>query len=429
MAERRITIGALARVEGEGGLTLRIGERGVESAALRIFEAPRFFEALLRGRAATEAPEITARICGICPVAYLMSASLAVERAWGVTVTPEIAALRRLLYCGEWIQSHVLHAAMLHAPDFLGLPDAVQMAAAEPETVRTALRLRRVGTALMEAIGGRAVHPVNIRVGGFFRAPDHATLAALAGELAWGAEAARDLALRFARFDFPQAETGAPLLSLGRAGTYPILEGRIVSSDGTDIAQAAFRSHVAESQVAHSTAMQGHAPDGSPVLTGPLARYANNWAHLSPSCRETAAAAGLGAVERNPFRSILVRMIETQYACEEALRLVRSYVPPDPAHVPVTPGPGLGAACTEAPRGLCWHRYAIDDEGRIASAVIIPPTALNQRAIEADIAAVAQRNLALDDDGLRTCCERAVRNHDPCISCATHFLKLTVERV
>jgi coenzyme F420-reducing hydrogenase alpha subunit len=429
MAERRITVDALARVEGEGALDIRIGPAGVERVALRIFEAPRYFEALLKGRDAAEAPEITARICGICPVAYIMSASQAVEAAWGVTITPEIAALRRLIYCGEWIQSHVLHAAMLHAPDFLGLPDAVSMARDHPELVRDALRLKKLGNALMAAVGGRATHPVNTRIGGFFRAPEAETLSALVPELEWGIDAARRMALAFADFDFPAREMDYRFVSLVHPRLYPILEGRIGSSDGLDVPVAAFAGEIEETQAPHSTALHARMRDGAPYLVGPLARYANNVERLTETCRETAAAAGLGPVERNPFRSILVRMVEVQYACEEALRLIRAYAAPDPPHVPATPAAGVGCGATEAPRGLCWHRYAIGADGRIEAARIVPPTAQNQARIEADLAAVAADHLALPDDALRALCERAIRNHDPCISCATHFLTLRVERV
>jgi coenzyme F420-reducing hydrogenase alpha subunit len=429
MTERRIEVNALVRVEGEGALKIRIGPDGLEALEFRIFEAPRFFEALLRGREATEAPEITARICGICPVAYIMSASQAVERAWGIEITPAIHALRRLLYCGEWIQSHVLHAAMLHAPDFLGLPDAFLIAQERPGFVRKALRLKKLGNTIMETIGGRAVHPVNTRIGGFYRAPEPERIAALVPEIAWGAEAARELALEIAGFDFPEMEGDYTFVSLVHPEVYPILEGRIGSSRGLDIDVAAFPEHFLEEQLARSTALHGRMRDGTTYLVGPLARYANNAARLPESCRETAEAAGLGPVERNPFRSILVRLVEVQYACEEALRLARAYAAPAPAHVDAPPRAGTGHGCTEAPRGICYHRYAIGADGRIETADIVPPTAQNQPRIEADLAGVVARNLDLDDEALRARCEQAIRNHDPCISCATHFLDLRVERV
>ena len=428
MTERTIRVDALARVEGEGALHIRLRGGELESVEFRIFEPPRFFEALLRGRPAADAPDITSRICGICPIAYIMSASEAVEQALGIGTTAEIAALRRMIYCGEWIQSHVLHAAMLHAPDFLGLPDAMQIALAEPELVRTALRLKKLGNTLMEVIGGRSVHPVNTRIGGFFRAPDPARIAALIPELDWGAAAARDLALAFAKFDFPEDEGDYTFVSLVHPEEYPILEGRIGSNRGLDIGKDEFPQVFSESHVARSNALHSHMPDGSSYMVGPMARYANNFARLPQVCQETAREAGLGPVERNPFKSIVVRMIEVQFACLEALRLARSYVPPEPAHIEAAPRAGAGFGCTEAPRGICHHSYLLDDEARIVSAAIVPPTSQNQPQIEADLARIIRRSLDLDEDALRHRCEQSIRNYDPCISCATHFLKMTVER-
>lgn len=428
MAERTITLDALARVEGEGTLDLTIRDGAVAHCAFRIFEPPRYFEALLRGRAASEAPDITSRICGICPVAYVTSACQAIEAGWGIEVSPEIHALRRLLYCGEWIQSHVLHAAMLHAPDFLGLNDAIEIARVAPDTVRRALRLKAVGSRLMEVIGGRAVHPVNTRLGGFFRAPERDAIAALIPELEWAVGAARALALEFSRFDFPDDSGDYLFVSLVHPETYPILEGRIGSSEGLDIPVSAFHDHFCEDQVDHSTALHGHMRDGRRYMVGPLARYANNFTQLSETARETASDCGLGPIVNNPFRSIIVRMVETQYACEEALRLARGYVPPDPAAVPVRPRAATGEGCTEAPRGICHHRYRTDGDGLILEATIVPPTSQNQPQIEADLARIAQANIDLGDDALRHRCEQAIRNYDPCISCATHFLKLRVDR-
>ena len=428
MAERIIEVDALARVEGEGALHVRIRDGKLESVAFRIFEPPRFFEALLRGRMAHEAPDITSRICGICPVAYIMGASQAVERAAGVQVTPAIHALRRLLYCGEWIQSHVLHVAMLHAPDFLGMPDAMSIARDRPDLVRTALRLKKAGNAIMEVIGGRPVHPVNTRVGGFYRAPDRAAVAALLPELDWAIGATRDLARAFAAFDFPADHGDYHFVSLVHDETYPILEGDLGSSRGLSFPVEAFQTHVVEEHVERSTALHGRLRDGSAYLVGPLARYANNSERLSEGCRETAAEIGLGPAVTNPFKSILVRLVEVQYAFEEARRLAAAYAPPDPAFVEVPPRAGTGHACTEAPRGICYHAYRVDDDGRIETATIVPPTSQNQPQIERDLARTVAANLELDDEALRRRCEQTIRNYDPCISCATHFLKLTVER-
>ena len=428
MTERVIEVGALARVEGEGALFVKLKGAEVERCEFRIFEPPRFFEALLRGRDAADAPDITSRICGICPIAYVMSASLAIEAVAGVQVTPQIADLRRMIYCGEWIQSHVLHAAMLHAPDFLGMHDAMAIAVEQPELVRKALRLKKLGNSLMEVVGGRSVHPVNTQLGGFYSAPRPEAVAALIPDLEWGVAAARELTLDFAGFDFPDDEADYTFVSLREEGRYPIMGNRIVSNRGLDIHVSRFNEHFLEEHVARSNALQGRMRDGSPYLVGPLARYANSYDQLSDSCRETAEVVGLGRVVRNPFKSILVRMVEVQYAIEEALRLARAYTPFDPPAVEVPAVAGEGHGATEAPRGICYHRYRLDGDRKISEAQIVPPTSQNQPQIEADLARVVAANLGLSDADLRWRCEQTIRNYDPCISCATHFLKLTVER-
>lgn len=429
MTERTIQVDALARVEGEGALYVKINGDVVEKVEFRIFEPPRFFEAFLQGRLATEAPDITSRICGICPIAYIAGASQAVERAAGIEVTPEIRSLRRLLYCGEWIQSHVLHAAMLHAPDFLNMHDAMAIAKEHPDLVRTALRLKKAGNTIMEVVGGRSIHPVNTRVGGFYKAPEAASVAAIVEELEWCAQAARGLALEFAKFDFPDDDHDYHFVSLVHDTEYPILEGDLGSNRGLSFPVEEFLDHVTETHVARSNALQGSLKDGSAYLVGPLARYANNFDQLSDSAKETADMAGLGRVETNPFKSILVRLIEVQYAFEEAARLAREYVPPSPSFIDVPVRAGVGHACTEAPRGSCYHSYEVDDEGRITKAVIIPPTSQNQPQIEVDLGRTVAANLTMADDDLKWRCEQTIRNYDPCISCATHFLKLTVDRV
>ncbi len=426
---RVIKVDALARVEGEGALYVRVRDDLIEDVKFRIFEPPRFFEALLRGRPYSDAPDITARICGICPIAYMLGASRAMEDALGVVLDAPLEDLRRLIYCGEWIESHVLHAAMLHAPDFLGMPDAFAFAKANPDAVKAALRLKKLGNTILEAVGGRAVHPVNLAVGGFYRAPKKHELQALLPEIEFGIEASATLAKAFAGFDFPDFDYDYTCVSMRSDKAYAIEEGRLVSNRGLDIPVAAFPDHFFEEHVAHSNALHGRMRDGSPYLVGPIARYNNNAGQLSPAARDLAREIGLGATVTNPFKSILVRMVETFHACEESLRIVAGYEEPERARMPIEPRAGKGSGVTEAPRGICWHSYELDDEGRIVGATIVPPTSQNQPQIEADLAGVIARNLDLDDEALKWRCEQTIRNYDPCISCATHFLDLTVDRV
>jgi sulfhydrogenase subunit alpha len=419
----------LARVEGEGAMYVKLEGRTVAEVKLRIYEPPRFFEALLRGRAFTEAPDITARICGICPVAYQMSAARAMEDACGVAIDAgPLRDLRRLIYCGEWIESHSLHVYMLHAPDFLGYPGAVEMAREHREIVEQGLQMKKAGNAVMALVGGREIHPINVRVGGFYRAPTRAQLRPLVDPL----ERARETALATTRWaatlPFPALECAPELLALSDPDAYPIDRGRIVSDGGLDIAPADFDAHVVEDHVEHSNALHARIRERGTYLTGPLARYALASQALWPLAREAAREAGLAPVCRNPFQSIVVRAVELVQACDEALAIIAAYEEPDAPAVEVIPRRAVGHGATEAPRGLLYHRYEIDEDGTIIDARIVPPTSQNQLAIEQDLRAVVERHLDLPDEQLRLRCEQAIRNHDPCISCATHFLRLTVER-
>lgn len=423
---RTIRVSALTRVEGEGALHVELRDGVLERVELNIYEPPRFFEAFLRGRAYTEPPDLTARICGICPVAYQLSACNAIEDACGVTLDRELVELRRLLYCGEWIHSHALHIYMLHAPDFLGAPDIIAVARDHREAVERGLALKKAGNAVMELVGGRAIHPINVRLGGFYSVPTRVAMNALAEKLRHALDHALATVAWVAGFDFPDIEVDNELLAL-TGDRYSIEDGVIARSAGPGFEVAHFSEHVRETQVPHSTALHSTL-DGRPHLTGPLARYSLNHAKLSPLAREVAASAGLGVQCRNPFRSIIVRAVETVYAVEEALRIIGEYQPPARTHVEVQARPGVGHGVTEAPRGLLYHRYRIDEDGLIADAVIVPPTAQNQGAIEGSLAQVVMADAGLDDAALTAMCERSIRNYDPCISCATHFLTLTVDR-
>jgi len=428
MARKTIKVDYLARVEGEGGLKVVVRDGKVESAKLSIFEPPRFFEAFLRGRAFTEAPDITARICGICPVAYQMSAVHAMENALGVTVTGPLRDLRRLLYCGEWIESHTLHIYMLHAPDFLGYAGAIEMARDHGDVVRRGLALKKAGNEIMTLLGGREIHPINVRVGGFYRVPRKGELEPLAERLKWARDAALETVRWTAGFEFPERERDYTFVALRHEDEYPFNEGRIVSNRGLDIAASAYDEHFEESHVARSTALHSRLRDGGSYLVGPLARYSLNFDRLSPLAQQAAHEARLGPTCTNPYRSIVVRAIEVLHACDEALRIIAAYDEPEQPSVAVEPRAGTGFAATEAPRGLLYHRYRLEADGTIAQARIVPPTSQNQASIEEDLANFIGGFLDLPDEALRQRCEQTVRNYDPCISCSTHFLRLEIDR-
>ncbi len=428
-ADRTLVTTGLARVEGEGSMYVRVAGGAVEEVRLDIYEPPRFFEAFLRGRAYTEPPDITARICGICPVAYQTSACQAIEAACGASLPAGLAGLRRLLYCGEWISSHALHIYMLHAPDFLGYPGAVEMARDHRAIVERGLALRRTANAIMATLGGRSIHPVNVRVGGFYRVPTPAELRPLAEQLRTTLDLAVETVRWVAGFEFPDFSCDHELLALRDPGVYAIERGTLVTSGGREFTAAQFEEHVIEEQVPHSNALHARlAGLAGSYFTGPLARYSLNSPWLPPAAAESARAAGLGPTCRNPFQSIVVRAVEVVCAVEEAIRLIEDYERPDQPSVPVEPRAGTGHGVSEAPRGVLYHRYALDAAGDVVSAKIVPPTSQNQAAIQDDLRGFVADRLDLDDQALTHQCEQAIRNYDPCISCATHFLSLRVDR-
>ena len=423
----RIRVDYLSRVEGEASLVIRMRDASVASVRLKIFEPPRLFESLLHGRPYSEVPDITSRICGICPVAYQMSAVHALERIFGVTVDPQIRALRRLLYCGEWLASHTLHVFMLQAPDLYGLHDFIELAKDHPDFAHEALRLKKAGNRIMTLLGGREIHPVGTVTGGFSRLPAMADLAALREELLWALEAAVVKTRFFAAFEFPEFEQDYEFVSLSHPFEYPMNEGRLVSNRGLDIDASEYERAFIEKQVRHSTALHSHIRGRGAYLLGPLARLNLNFEKLSKLARETAIQCGLRPPCRNPFKSILVRMIEVVYALDEAIRIIENYQPPASPRADFAVRAGAGCAITEAPRGLLYVRYGVHADGTVESARITPPTSQNQKQIEQDLAAYAEGIVSLPPAELGAKCEQAVRNYDPCISCATHFLKVEVQ--
>jgi sulfhydrogenase subunit alpha len=428
-ADLRFQVQNLTRVEGEGSLHLLVRDGQVAEARLQIFEAPRYFEALVVGRTPDEVLDIVSRICGICPVAYQMSAVHAFEDLFGVEVDPATRALRRLLYCAEWMESHALHIYLLHAPDFLGYPSAVELATDHRQLVADGLRLKQIGNRLLTQLGGRAIHPVSVRVGGWSRAPRRRELAAMQSDLHEALRLARatvDVALGL---EPPTFEREPRLVALHHPREYPLNEGRIVSSDGLNLAPQAWGEAFHEVQVPWSNALQARTAAGLPYLLGPAARIVLDHGQLHPVARDALESSGaLESIRLNPYRSIVARAVELVHAAAEAVEIVDAYVPPAEPAVAWAPRPGIAAWATEAPRGLLFHRYEVGEDGKVAAATIIPPTSQNQAAIEADLATFAPRVLGLPMDAATHSLEQLIRSYDPCISCATHFLDLTVQR-
>ncbi|MGD2126864.1 MAG: Ni/Fe hydrogenase subunit alpha, partial [Desulfobacteraceae bacterium] len=397
-SRKPIKVDYLARVEGEGGLTIKFKGDDVVDAKLNIFEPPRFFEAFLRGRTYLEAPDITARICGICPIAYMMSSIQAMESGFGIQVEGHLRALRRLIYCGEWIESHVLHIYMLHAPDFLGYQDVVQLAKDYPDVVQRGLQLKKLGNDIIALLGGREIHPINVRVGGFYRVPTKQELAPLVDRIKRARDAAYDTVRWVATFSFPDFEQDYEFVALRDPQTYAVMEGDLVSNKGLDIHISEFENHIQEEHVRHTTSLQAAIKGRGAYLVGPLARFNLNFNKLSSLAQEAAREADLKPMCLNPFKSIIARSVETLYACEESLRIISEYEMPDKPSIELEPHATIGYGCTEAPRGILWHRYQVDEEGIIQDARIVPPTSQNQKIMESDLLHFVKKNADLPVD-------------------------------
>lgn len=424
-----IQVPALARVEGEGGLYIGLQDGKAVEIRLDIYEPPRFFEGFLHGRFLQEVPDITARICGICPVAYQMSSATALEKALDITVSPEVYALRRLMYCGEYIESHALHIYMLQAPDLFGKESAFELAAIAPDVVKNALRLKKIGNQILSAIGGRSVHPVNVCVGGFYSWPDKAKLKALLPELKWGLQASIDCVNWAVTLPYPELDVDYEFVALHHPNEYGVINGEVWSSKGRKLSVAEYEQGYIEQHVKHSNALHGHTMDGTTYLVGPLARLALNHEQLLPAAQKALKATKIKLPMRNPYKSLIARAIELVQFYEEAIQIVEAYDPQGPAHVELKLKAGEGAGASEAPRGLLYHRYKVDENGLVQFAKITPPTAQNLPRIEADLFAMAPKIVKLPEAEATRTAEHLVRAYDPCISCATHFLKLKVEDV
>ena len=424
---KNIEVPALARVEGEGGLYIGLENGKAVEIRLDIYEPPRFFEGFLKDRFLQEVPDITARICGICPVAYQMSSAYALENALGVKISPQARALRRLMYCGEYIESHALHIYMLQAPDLLGKESALELAVDAPEVVKTALRLKKIGNELLKAIGGRSVHPVNVCVGGFYSWPDAKSLKDLLPDLEWGLNASLDTVKLALTLPYPDLEIDYEFVALHHPDEYGVIEGEIWSSNGRKLSIAEYENGYIEEHVKHSNALHSHTVDGDTYLVGPLARLNLNHEQLMPNAKKALADSGIQLPLKNPYKSLIARAIELVHFYEEAIKLINEYRPTGPAHVELKLKAGEGAGATEAPRGLLYHRYKIDGNGMVQFAKITPPTAQNLPRIEADLFALTPKIVSLPEAEATLTAEHLVRSYDPCISCATHFLKLKVE--
>ena len=416
----------LARVEGEGGFTVRIENGKITGLNVRIFEAPRFFESFLEGRPFDDVVDFTARICGICPVAYQMTSVHAIEKIFGVELSLPVRQLRRLMYCGEWIESHALHVYLLHGPDFYGLESAFS-GKKYLEIAKTGMRFKQLGNDILALLGGRPVHPVSVRVGGFYKVPDGKALSGLLPDIE-RCYAESLGGIRWASsLPFAARSRDAEFVSLVHPEEYPFNEGDITSTEGLKEPAEDFLGSLQEYQTEHSTALYSGIKRGSSVssyVLGPVSRLNLNHQKLPQEITGVMKDAGITLPIKNNQMGIIARSVEIAYSFHEAMRIIRDYETPDGPCAEFEPRAGTAVWATEAPRGTLIHRYELDEKGYVRRCSILPPTSQNLCQMEKDIYGFVEANIEKPTDFIRKETEKIMRAYDPCISCSVHVVKV-----
>ncbi|MGQ9479082.1 MAG: Ni/Fe hydrogenase subunit alpha, partial [Thermoproteota archaeon] len=390
------------------------------------FEAPRFFEAFLNGRKALELPELTSRICGICPIAHVITAAKAVENALDISLDERTIVLRKALAFSGIMQSHALHIYFLAAPDFLGYPSAIAAYKDLAEVVRRGFRLKRVANMVSEYIGGRAVHPVTLTVGGFTRPPPAERLDEVRKALEDSLQDAWETVKLVSGFKYPEFKPNHVNVALSGDG-YAINEGNVKTSRGEYFDARSYRKYVSEEQVPHSNTKRSSLMDAGSFEVGPISRFNLNYDSLCETAKEAAESIGLKPPVMNPFKSTIVRAIEIIQAIEEMRSILKDGVNVPTARIP-SMRQASGAAVTEAPRGLLYHSYSFDRDGRVTYSDIVTPTAHNSWRIEEDVFELTPSVHTLDDEDLKKIFSMLVRAYDPCISCSVHAFTVRIIR-
>ena len=420
-----IEIHHLTRVEGHGNITVDIRNGAILQCDLEVIEAPRFFEAMLRGRPYAQAPRLASRICGICAVAHATASIRAIESALGIHPSDQTDLLRRLNFCAEILDSHILHAYMLVAPDLLGAGSIIPLSVERPEVVFRALRMKQVAGQICAVVGGRHTHPIAMTVGGFTHLPSRAELMELLDRLEAMAPDVEATVELFAEMAFPDFERDTEYVALQEKDGYGLVDGCIASSDGGTWPVEEYRGLVNEHQTSHSTAKHARHSRQS-YMVGALSRFNLNHRKLHPSAQAAANRLQLRPICRNPFMITTAQVVELVHYHEEALRIIRQLLEQgiqveelvEPAGLS---GEGVGAC--EAPRGTLYHHYVIRN-GAIVDANCVIPTGQNLANIEADMRELAPQIWDRPREEITLALEMLVRAYDPCISCATHMVEV-----
>jgi coenzyme F420-reducing hydrogenase alpha subunit len=423
-----IKVHHITRVEGHGNIVVDTSNGEIKECRFEVVEAPRFFEAFVRGRPYYEVNHITSRICGICAVGHSTTSAMATEKALEVKLTEQAELLRKLNFHGEIIDSHVLHTYYLVAPDFFGVGSVIPLVDTHREVVERALRIKKLSGDLCAMIGGRHTHPCALVVGGFTHTPTEGELRAMRQRLV-DARADMDATVDvFSTLDWPEFERETEYISLTKDDEYAFVGGMIKSSDGFTYAVEDYKKVTNEEMVPFSTAKWTHHNRDS-YMVGALARFNNNFDQLHPQAKKAAAKLGMKPQVTNPFLNSGAQVVEMVHCVEDSIEIIdellaRSLEPEEPAAVDVKDGEG--AASCEVPRGILFHHYSYQD-GFCGDANCIIPTNQNMANLNHDMQELVPQIIDRPQDEVRLLLEMLVRAYDPCISCSAHFL--TVEFV
>jgi coenzyme F420-reducing hydrogenase alpha subunit len=425
--DAKIHVHHLTRVEGHGDITAVIRDGELEEVRFSVVEAPRFFEAFLRGRSYREVAHVASRICGICAVSHRAAALKAIESAFGTRISGQSVLLRRLAFHGEVLSSHILHLYFLAAPDFLGVPSLLHLAGADRAILQRAMGLKGLAYDLCREVAGRHTHPVAMNAGGFPFVHDESGLLRMKERLEGAVEDVRETVSLFRGWTPPSFERETEYVSLTHPSVYPFYEGELFSSETGSLDPSSYREAVKEYVQPHSTAKYArwNRPE---YMVGALSRVNNNRHLLNPFALEAAERIGLEIPCHNPFMNNAAQVVECAHCLDESVRIIEQLLEQGiRAHeeqAKVRPCPGRGVGAVEAPRGTLFHEYAFDGEGRCLEANMVIPTAQNLGNIDADLRAYTPGLLDREPPDIERALEVLVRAYDPCISCSTHVVRL-----
>ncbi|HEY3347173.1 MAG TPA: Ni/Fe hydrogenase subunit alpha [Nitrospirota bacterium] len=427
MKNLEIKVENVTRLEGHGSIRVKVKDGQVVESAFDIIESPRFFEVMLQGRKYSDSAPMTSRICGICAVSHTTVSLEATEDAFGIVPTEQTMLLRKLIFHGEMIQSHVLHVYFLVAPDLLGVGSVIPLASTHLDVVRMALRLKKLGNDICAVVGGRHVHPISMAVNGFTKVPAKAELSALRERMvAARADLAATVEL-LKTLPLPDFTRETEYLSLKGDKEYPFIEGDLVSSDGYTFKRQDYLDHIKETVVPTCTAKHVKAKRPS-YMVGALARFNNNHELLHPAAKAVAKALGLTAPCHNPFFISVAQLVETVHCNEDGIAIIDQLLARDIKMEPntVVTKAGRGVGVVEAPRGILFHDYTYDADGYMQKANCIIPTGQNIANIDHDMNGLIPVLLNADkgEEEISKTLQILVRAYDPCISCAVHAIEV-----